>query len=66
MSESHVGTTGASDAQNGKIDLDMGIGVSCEAGLIDLLKSGRLIHPKTVDVRNYYLQVIQARSQAVS
>jgi predicted HD superfamily hydrolase involved in NAD metabolism len=51
---------------NKKIDLDMAILVSCESGLIDLLKSGRLIHPKTVDVRNYYLQVIQARSQAVS
>jgi predicted HD superfamily hydrolase involved in NAD metabolism len=52
--------------KDGKIDLDMGILVSCEAGLKDLLKSGRLIHPKTVDVRNYYLQVIQARAQAVS
>jgi predicted HD superfamily hydrolase involved in NAD metabolism len=65
-SGSHVGTTNASEAENQKIDLDMGILISCEAGLIDLLKSGRLIHPKTVDVRNYYLQVIQARSQAVS
>lgn len=48
------------------IDIDMGILVSCEAGLTDLLKSGRLIHPKTVDVRNYYLQVIQSRAQVVS
>lgn len=48
------------------IDLDNAILVSCEAGLIDLLESGRLIHPKTVDVRNYYLKVIQSRSQAVS
>ena len=61
-SDSHV--LAGSRAQN--IDLDMGILLSCEAGLKDLLKSGRLIHPKTVDVRNYYLQVIQARAQAVS
>ena len=48
------------------IDLDMAILVSCEMGLSDLIKSGRLIHPKTVDVRNYYLQVIQVRAHAVS
>jgi predicted HD superfamily hydrolase involved in NAD metabolism len=42
-------------------DLDKAILVACDLGLIDLLESGRLIHPKTVDVRNYYLQVLKSR-----
>jgi HD superfamily phosphohydrolase YqeK len=45
-----------------QFDLDLGILVACDVGLQDLLESGRAIHPKTVEVRNYYLKLIQNRN----
>ncbi|HEY9679682.1 MAG TPA: bis(5'-nucleosyl)-tetraphosphatase (symmetrical) YqeK [Drouetiella sp.] len=44
-------------------DLDKAILVASDSGLMQLLESGRVIHPKTVDVRNFYLQVIRERDK---
>lgn len=43
------------------LDLDLAILTACDLGLAQLIESKRVIHPKTVDVRNYYLTVIRAR-----
>ncbi len=45
-----------------ELDLAMAILVACDLGLRDLLTIGRTIHPKTVDVRNYYLKIVMQRS----
>jgi predicted HD superfamily hydrolase involved in NAD metabolism len=47
------------------IDLDLAILVACDLGLAQLIESGRTIHPKTVEVRNYYLGVIRERQKNV-
>jgi predicted HD superfamily hydrolase involved in NAD metabolism len=44
-------------------DLDRAVLVACDLGLEDLVKSERYIHPKTVDVRNFYLSLTR-KSQA--
>lgn len=44
-----------------KLDLDLAILVACDLGLSQLIESGRTIHPKTVDVRNHYLEIIRER-----
>jgi predicted HD superfamily hydrolase involved in NAD metabolism len=41
-------------------DLDKAV-VACDLGLQDLVESKRYIHPKTVDVRNFYLNLIKNR-----
>jgi len=46
-------------------DLDLAMLVACNLGLSQLIESGRVIHPKTVEVRNYYLALIKDRSKAV-
>jgi predicted HD superfamily hydrolase involved in NAD metabolism len=42
-------------------DLDKAVLVACDLGLQDLVESKRYIHPKTVDVRNFYLNLIKNR-----
>jgi predicted HD superfamily hydrolase involved in NAD metabolism len=42
-------------------DLDKAVLVACDLGLQDLIESQRYIHPKTVDVRNFYLSLIKNR-----
>ena len=42
-------------------DLDKAVLVACDLGLQDLVESNRYIHPKTVDVRNFYLNLIKNR-----
>lgn len=44
-----------------QLDLDLAILVACDLGLSQLIESGRVIHPKTVDVRNHYLEIIRER-----
>ncbi len=44
-----------------KLDLDLALLVACDLGLTQLIESGRTIHPKTVDVRNHYLEIIRQR-----
>lgn len=48
------------------LDLDMAMLVACDLGLSQLIESRRVIHPKTVEVRNYYLDLIRSRPAAVS
>ncbi len=47
--------------QEQELDLDLAILVACDLGLSQLIEVGRTIHPKTVDVRNYYLGLIRDR-----
>ena len=47
------------------LDLDLAILTACDLGLRQLLDSSRVIHPKTVDVRNYYLALIRERDKQV-
>jgi len=47
-----------------ELDLDSAMLVACDLGLSQLIESGRTIHPKTVDVRNYFLGLIKERSKA--
>lgn len=42
-----------------KADLDAAMLVACDLSLEHLIKSGRVIHIKTVDVRNYFLAVVK-------
>jgi predicted HD superfamily hydrolase involved in NAD metabolism len=42
-------------------DLEKAVLVACDLGLQDLVESKRYIHPKTVDVRNFYLKSIKNR-----
>ncbi|HEY9731684.1 MAG TPA: bis(5'-nucleosyl)-tetraphosphatase (symmetrical) YqeK [Drouetiella sp.] len=44
-----------------ELDLDLAILVACDLGLQQLIESKRVIHPKTVEVRNYYLDLIRKR-----
>ena len=46
--------SGASSRQG--IDLDRAIAVACDLTLQDLIETGRMIHPKMVEVRNFYLE----------
>jgi len=45
----------------GDFDLDKAILVACDLSLAHLIESGRVIHPRTVDVRNYYLNLVRSR-----
>lgn len=58
--EEHQGTQHAQHNEQ-KFDLDMAMLVACDLGLSQLIQSGRTIHPKTVDVRNHYLEIIRER-----
>jgi predicted HD superfamily hydrolase involved in NAD metabolism len=39
------------------VALDLGVRVACDLNLEDLIRHGRVIHPKTVEVRNFYLEL---------
>jgi predicted HD superfamily hydrolase involved in NAD metabolism len=54
-------TNGKKTKNNRELDLDMAILVACDLGLQQLIESNRVIHPKTVEVRNFYLDVIRQR-----
>jgi len=43
------------------VDLEGAILVACDLNLKHLLDAGRVIHPKTVEVRNYYLELVSRR-----
>lgn len=46
---------------NKKADLDAAMLVACDLSLEHLIKSGRVIHIKTVDVRNHFLSLVKGR-----
>jgi hypothetical protein len=46
---------------NKKADLDAAMLVACDLSLEHLIKSGRVIHIKTVDVRNHFLSLVKER-----
>jgi predicted HD superfamily hydrolase involved in NAD metabolism len=43
------------------IDLDKAVVTALDLNLAHLLDTGRVIHPRTVEVRNYYLEVVNER-----
>jgi len=47
----------------GPLDLDAAILVACDLSLAYLLEDKKTIHPKTVDVRNWYLNKIKTRNR---
>ncbi|HEY9778493.1 MAG TPA: bis(5'-nucleosyl)-tetraphosphatase (symmetrical) YqeK [Planktothrix sp.] len=46
-----------------KLDLEAGMLTACDLSLGYLLADGKSIHPKTVDVRNFFLQKLKERSK---
>ncbi len=50
-----------SKKKGASLDLDGAILTACDLGLRQLIDTGRTIHPKTVDVRNYYLALVRER-----
>ena len=48
----------------GPLDMDAAILVACDLSLKGLLEDRRVIHPKTVEVRNWYLYKITQRQKA--
>jgi predicted HD superfamily hydrolase involved in NAD metabolism len=60
-SEGSGDETAPKQTTGNELDLALAILIACDLGLRDLLTIGRTIHPKTVDVRNHYLKLIQAR-----
>lgn len=46
-----------------KADLDAAMLVACDLSLEHLINSGRVIHIKTVDVRNYFLSLVMQNSK---
>jgi predicted HD superfamily hydrolase involved in NAD metabolism len=53
-----------SKKKHGLLDLDAAILTACDLGLRQLLDSGRVIHPKTVDVRNHFLAILRERTKS--
>jgi predicted HD superfamily hydrolase involved in NAD metabolism len=49
---------------SGQLDLDAAILVACDLSLQYLLDDKKVIHPKTVAVRNFYLDKIKSRTGA--
>jgi predicted HD superfamily hydrolase involved in NAD metabolism len=49
-----------STGQKGQVNLDNAMLVALDLGLAHVLESRRAIHPKTVDVRNYFLGIVRA------
>jgi predicted HD superfamily hydrolase involved in NAD metabolism len=43
------------------IDMDAAVLLACESGLQHLMEIHKVIHPKTVDVRNYLLDIVRNR-----
>lgn len=46
---------------NDSINVDKAMVVACNLGLLHLVETGRPIHPRTVDVRNYYLAKVKSK-----
>jgi len=46
---------------DGELDLDLALVVACDLNLRSLIDSGKPIHPRTVEMRNYYLDVVRQR-----
>lgn len=46
----------------GDLDLNKGMLVACDLSLNYLIEDGKIIHPKTVDVRNYFLKIVKERA----
>lgn len=60
----HEGTanwSGEKKSSSLPIDMDAAILTACDLGLQNLIETHRAIHPKTIDVRNYYLAVVRKR-----
>ncbi len=55
--------TGKNRKFKGELDMESAILCACNAGLQFLLVENKVIHPKTVEVRNWYLQRIKDRNQ---
>jgi predicted HD superfamily hydrolase involved in NAD metabolism len=47
---------------NMRVDLDAAVLVACESGLQHLMQTHKVIHPKTVEVRNYLLDILRERN----
>lgn len=45
---------------NGQFNINKGMLAACDLNILHLLKEGRVIHPRTVQVRNHYLKRTRA------
>ena len=54
----------ATDKKKKQVNLDKAMLKASDLSLGHLLESGRVIHPKTVDVRNYFLGIVRAVEKA--
>jgi predicted HD superfamily hydrolase involved in NAD metabolism len=52
--------------RGGKLDMDAAIVVASDLNLKFLIDDGKPIHPRTIEVRNYYLSEVASRSRAHS
>lgn len=48
-------------AQDKSLDLDRAVAVTCDLTLAHLIAEGRAIHPRMIEVRNFYLEVLKLR-----
>lgn len=55
----------ASLSLNDEINVDRAMVTAMDLGLMHLMETARPIHPRTVDVRNYYLEKMQAKQAQV-
>jgi predicted HD superfamily hydrolase involved in NAD metabolism len=46
-----------------RLNIDRAIAVSCDLTLKDLIESGKTIHPRMVEVRNFYWEAVSANPQ---
>ncbi|MBU6450426.1 MAG: bis(5'-nucleosyl)-tetraphosphatase (symmetrical) YqeK [Cyanobacteria bacterium REEB67] len=53
------------EATSAPVNLDNAMLVALDLGLAQLLDSRRAIHPKTVDVRNYFLGIVRASAKTI-
>lgn len=56
---------GDGNRTSGQLDLDRAIAVACDLTLEDLIETGRIIHPRMVEVRNFYWEAASASSASV-
>lgn len=52
------------DKKKSEVNLDKAMLKASDLSLAHLLETGRVIHPKTVDVRNYFLGIVRAVEKA--
>ncbi|HEY9788504.1 MAG TPA: bis(5'-nucleosyl)-tetraphosphatase (symmetrical) YqeK, partial [Candidatus Obscuribacterales bacterium] len=45
-----------------RLDIDRAMLVACDMSLDHLLKSQRVIHPRTIEVRNWFLKIVRERT----